>query len=148
MTRRILFCLACLLAVACNREPAAQLTTRDEAPAVQIPAGSVPGHIRVRFKHEPARTKAGGLDLTALGEYTMSRTFPPAGKWEARHREAGLHLWYDIVFDPSLPLTKAAGAVGALEDVDVVEFIAEARTQALDYPFNDPRLPYVYAVKL
>ena len=141
MTRRILFCLACLLAVACNREPAAQLTTRDEAPAVQVPAGSVPGHIRVRFKHEPARTKAEGLDLTALGEYTMSRTFPPAGKWEARHREAGLHLWYDIVFDPSLPLTKAAGAVGALEDVDVVEFIAEARTQALDYPFNDPRLP-------
>ncbi|MCR4860844.1 MAG: S8 family serine peptidase [Bacteroidales bacterium] len=86
-------------------------------------------------------TKAEGFDLSSLGEYTMTRTFPPAGKWEARHRAAGLHLWYDIRFDPSLPLTKAGEAVGALDEVEEVEFVLAAKPQELSYPFNDPKLP-------
>ena len=131
-------------AVACTREPASETAVQEtSAPAIEVPAGSVPGVIRVKFKNEPALagTKAEGLDLSALGNYTMSRTFPPAGKWEPRHRAAGLHLWYDIYFDGELPLTKAGSVVSSLEDVDVVEFVPMVRTQELAYPFNDPKLP-------
>ena len=130
---------ACLLA-ACAREPISGPVTPSDAPAAAVPAGSVPGHIRVKFTHEPSGTKADGLDLSSLGEYTMTRTFPSAGKWEARHRAAGLHLWYDITFDASLPLTKAGQVLGALSGVEEVEYIPSVKSYAVDCPFNDPRL--------
>ena len=143
MKQPIFFFLACLLVVACTRETAPEAAAPAESgTVVQVPAGSVPGIIRVKFRQEPGATKAAeGLDLSALGNYTLTRTFPPAGKWEARHRAAGLHLWYDLTFDASLPLTKAGGAVSALEGVEEVEFVPMARTQELVYPFNDPKLP-------
>lgn len=115
--------------------------TRDPAPAaVAVPAGSVPGVIRVKFKHAVSETKAAGLDLPALGSCSITRTFPPAGKWEARHRAAGLDRWYDIRFDGNLPLSKAGEAAWDLEDVEEVEFIPELQARQETYPFNDPRL--------
>ncbi|MCR4825095.1 MAG: S8 family serine peptidase [Bacteroidales bacterium] len=107
----------------------------------EVPAGARPGHLRVKFKNEPAATKAAGLDLDALGTYTLTRTFPPAGRFEERHRRAGLHLWYDIRFDGSLPLSKAGQSVSSLEDVEVVEYVPEVRPMQLTYPYNDPQLP-------
>lgn len=102
----------------------------------------MPGRIRIKLKHEIADTKAlGGLDLSALGNYTLVRTFPPAGKWEARHRAAGLHLWYDVVFDESLPLTKAGNALISQDLIDVVEFIPDVKVLSEPYyPFDDPNL--------
>lgn len=144
MKHPVFFFAICLLAVACNRELAPEMSVSDvPAPAFEVPAGSVPGLIRVKFKTEPALvgTKASTLDLSTLDNYTMTRTFPPAGKWEPRHRAAGLHLWYDISFDQELPLTKAGDAVAALEEVETVEFIPMARPMQTGYPFNDPRLP-------
>ena len=115
--------------------------TQDPAPAaVAVPAGSVPGVIRVKFKHAVSETKAAGLDLSALGSCSITRTFPPAGKWEARHRAAGLDRWYDIRFDGNLPLSKAGEAAWDLEDVEEVEFIPELQARQETYPFNDPRL--------
>lgn len=142
MRHPILLFLACALAVTCTREPAPQAPSPDpRGTSFEVPAGSVPGVIRVKFKEEPLDTKAESLDLSQLGSYTMTRTFPPAGKWEKRHREAGLHLWYDITFDASVPMTKASEAVSALEGVDIVEFIPRLRSQGLVYPFDDPKLP-------
>jgi subtilisin family serine protease len=131
-----------MLAFACTREPAPLFPLPEpEEPSVEVPAGSVPGIIRVKFKTDPLDTKSESFDLSALGSYTMTRTFPPAGKWEARHRAAGLHLWYDIRFDESVPMTKAGGAVSSLEGLDVVEFVPMVRQHGLTYPFNDPNLP-------
>lgn len=144
MKQPILLLAAILLAFACTREPEPGASVEEmSAPAIEVPAGSVPGVIRVKFKEEPALagTKAEGLDLSALGNYTMTRTFPPAGKWEPRHRAAGLHLWYDIHFDSSLPLTKAGDAVADLEEISIVEFVPQTRSMELEYPFNDPDLP-------
>ena len=138
---RFLFALLLLSLASCTREPIAVDAPSDTHTAIQVPSDYVPGVVRVKFKHEPAETKAGGLDLSALENYTMTRVFPPAGKWEARHRAWGLHLWYDIHFDAEMPLSKAGEAVAALEDVDVVEFIP--RIKLADAPrvfFNDPRL--------
>ena len=35
--------------------------------------------------------------IVSLGVNSMRRTFPPAGEFETRTREAGLHLWFDII---------------------------------------------------
>ena len=129
------------MAASCARESVEEQAALPEPSAIEVPAGSVPGHIRVKFKQEPSLATSDGLDLSALGEYTMTRTFPPAGKWEERHRAAGLHLWYDIIFDESVPLTKAGQDALALEGVDVVEFVPRMLSKALDPTFNDPRLP-------
>ncbi len=102
------------------------------------PASAVPGRIRVKLHSEQAATKAaGGLDLPSLGAYRMVHTFTVGGKFEQRHREAGLHLWYDIIFDESLPLTRAAGDLGNTEGVDVVEYVQQTQLQSV-FPFNDP----------
>lgn len=35
----------------------------------------------------------------------LTRVFPPAGKNEARHRQHGLHLWYEVRVDKSVPIS-------------------------------------------
>ena len=56
-----------------------------------------------------------------LGATKIERVFPPAGKFEGRHREAGLHLWYNVYFDEDMPLTRAAGDLTSLPEIEVVE---------------------------
>lgn len=60
--------------------------------------------------------------VVSLGVKSMRRTFPPAGEFEPRTREAGLHLWYDIYFDPATGITKAGEEVCRVEGVDIIEY--------------------------
>lgn len=143
MRNRSCFIIAALLLAlsSCTQEPV--VGNQDQRVAsIQVPDDCIPGVIRVKFKSEPTGTKSGGPDLSALANATMTRVFPPAGKWEARHRAWGLHLWYDIHFDENMPLTKAGETVAALDEFDVVEFVP--RIKFNDVPsvlFDDPRLP-------
>ena len=138
MKLRIVPFVFLLLALSCSRE--AETIQKEQPAAMEQPSltsGTTPGVIRVKFKHEPEE----GATFT-LGSYTLTRTFPPAGKWEKRHRAAGLHLWYDVIFDETVPVTKAGEAIAsAFEDIEIVEYIPEAKTREMAYPFNDPRLP-------
>ena len=97
---------------------------------------------------------------SSIGATGMRRTFPPAGKFEARTREAGLHLWYNVYFDPSTALTRAGEGLESVEGIDIVEYCprtvrvghgtavpvstslmsSAGRTSATDI-FNDPMLP-------
>lgn len=141
------------------------------------------GHVRVKLKAgvpeklNVVKTRTGissgitALDLANvdLSVYRMERVFPPAGKFEARHKEAGLDLWYDVYFDEKIPTRSAVRTFG---DVPEVEYVEEIRTARLcDYrvvpepleplrsmlrrkatragetekmPFNDPRLPEMW----
>lgn len=143
MRHPFLLFLVCIFAVACTPESAqlSPLSEKEES-SFNVSTGSAPGIIRIKFKKEPFGTKGETLDLSALGSYTMTRTFPPAGKWEERHRKAGLHLWYDISFNQDLPLTKATATLDGFKDlVEVVETVPVAMAKEFTYPFNDPRLP-------
>ena len=60
----------------CSREVQ---VAEPEVDSIQVPSNSVPGLIRIKLKHELVDTKAAGIDLSSLGDYTMTRTFPPAG---------------------------------------------------------------------
>ncbi len=129
------------------------------------------GAIRIKLKPETASkvqlTSTQGVAqmgisaidrfATKIGATRIERVFPPAGKFEARHREAGLHLWYNVYFDKNLPLTCAAGDLASLKEIEAVEPIRRIKDVDAKYkivpaslvkqtvltagnPFNDPYL--------
>lgn len=73
------------------------------------------------------RSGQSGIDayLHELGAKTMTRVFPYAGKYEERTRREGLHLWYDITFDDSLPVTRAATDARKIPGIDIIEEVYE-----------------------
>lgn len=90
---------------------------------------------------------AGELSVTSL-----KRLFPPAGRFEARTRLEGLHRWYELVFDETIPLDKATNILNAIPGIDALEYdpinrlYGEVETAAVsaapleDAPFDDPLL--------
>ncbi len=93
-----------------------------------------------------------------VGAYSIERLFPNAGRFEARQRKAGLHLWYKISFDEGVSMSKVSEMLSSNKDLAVVEFNMEislpkvkltnsevvAATEQImadeELPFNDPRL--------
>lgn len=97
----------------------------------------VPGQLVIKLAKEPAevkivQTRSGepqietGLKTideicASIGASNMKRVFPPAGKFEARSRKAGLHLWYEVEFPEEVSLTRAAFDFSNSEDITLVE---------------------------
>lgn len=80
-------------------------------------------------------TKAlGGSVLEELGVTSLRRVFPYAGEFEPRTRREGLHRFYYVTFDQSMPVTKAAGDLRSIPGVVSVTPQLPVRTRA----FNDP----------
>ncbi|MEM9858339.1 MAG: S8 family serine peptidase [Bacteroidota bacterium] len=55
----------------------------------------------------------------------LKRVFRHGGKFEAKHRKHGLHLWYEISFDKGVSVSSAVAAFAKLSDVQVSEPIHE-----------------------
>lgn len=81
--------------------------------------------------------------LVSSGIAEMRRTFPHAGKFEARTRAEGLHLWYDaVIYGCSAEaLTRASEELSAIEGVEVVEMRPKVVLVSGSTHFNDPGLP-------
>lgn len=93
------------------------------------------------------------------GIVRMRRLFPEAGRFEARTRREGLHRWYEVYYDTSVSITKAAEGWVSIPGVELVELnplihivgnpvlVEDNETMAVQtsasavYPFDDPRLP-------
>ena len=75
---------------------------------------------------------------TYLGITSMKRIFPHAGRFEARTRAEGLHRWYRVSYDPSMPVTKASEGLASIDGIEIVEPVRNVRNTAV---FNDPKLP-------
>lgn len=125
----------------------------------QISARIQEGKVRVKFKPDfenvhLLKTRASQNSLQII---SIRRLFQDAGKFEKRSREAGLHLWYEVTFDKSIPVTKAISSlldsnsiehiepVFRMQSVDKnVEFIPVTPSvtveSAVGKPFNDPYL--------
>lgn len=81
-------------------------------------------------------TKSDALNdvVGMLGVQSMERLFPYAGEYEERTRAEGLHKWYKVTFDESVPVTKASSD---FREVKGIEIIQPVRKVELD-KFNDP----------
>ncbi len=142
MKKSILFLLAAatLSFAACSvSEPelAPEQSNNTQPQATIVPEGAIPGRIIVKMSEPIADTKSTNL-FDFLGSHTIRRTFSYNERFDERHKAFGLDKWYTIHFDPSQPMTKAAGDIYAVEGVEHIDF--DYRIEAKDLPFNDPYL--------
>ncbi len=94
--------------------------------------------------------------LESIRGVEFRRVFPEDPRFEERHRAAGLHLWYYVVFDKTVNLIEAARKLSFSDEIVRVnlpysisshaeagepnlDFAFEA-TRAENLPFNDPML--------
>lgn len=157
--------------------PAQQETPRPMV--VHSPQMGRPGKILVKFRPEVSdslgmagtRTRSGRLTsgvrsvdrvMTRVGAVRMERLFPDAGRFEARSRKMGMHLWYVVHFDDQVSLERAGEEFSSSPDLEVIEYsvpivrigdqravqpivsnvastIRPAATRTPAYPFNDPQ---------
>ena len=143
----VLLAIAAMMA-GCSRDID---TESPQLPAEDVPA-IVPGEAMVLFTDDMISlieedleagnpvTKSGELNALAeyLGVTSMTRVFPHAGRFEERTRAEGLHKWYKVTYDPSVPVTKASDDLYSL---DGVEFVEPVRGIKISSIFDDPRLP-------
>jgi subtilisin family serine protease len=94
-----------------------------------------PGLIHVKLKEKngrdmklPSKAKAFGIQdidkMTAeIKTTSVRRIFPEAGKYEQAHRQFGLHLWYEIQFDPQVPVSQALNKFKRLDFFEYAESV-------------------------
>lgn len=151
--------------------PASSGETSAEIFGITLPEDAIdPQHLNVYIDESTALelerfTSEDGLvrlpevkSIDGTGILRMRRLFPYAGKFEARTRKEGLHRWYEVFYDASVSVTKAAqgwaGMPGVLcvelnprihivgDSIPVeVEPNATRSAASTKLPFNDPRLP-------
>lgn len=118
MKLKLLFLAALTLAMfySCMNDPAGG--TDETLPILVNEDQVVQGMIRIKFAagageaiadnlaSGETRAFSGVSPLESIHENLnitrMERTFPYAGRFEKRTREAGLHLWYDIYFEEGI----------------------------------------------
>ena len=66
----------------------------------------------------------------------MRRVFPDAGEYEAKHREYGLHLWYEISIHEGEDPETVAAAYGVDENVQISE--PRYRIRSMNMPAAPP----------
>ena len=179
MTRRLLLLVCAVLCLGSNVRISAQSTSSTTQSAE---SNFVEGVVRVKLQREIAdRMVAAKLPLSVKGTskkyvqtgvtpldrvnqkvkaVSMTRVFPYAGKDEAKHKAAGLDLWYDVHYEASgmklaqarnlfrsaegvsyaqrIPLYKPIGGERFLEVSPAA--VAKAAKAASTMPFNDPLL--------
>ena len=139
---RIAACTALLsVLVACERETATASPAPEPVATEQEDDVFVPGEMVVELTDEMTAQiekctpeEAGAL----LGVISAERLYADAGEWEPRHREAGLHRWYRLSYDPEhISATKASDEVALIPGVRYSEPVRRIKPTAI---FNDPDL--------
>ncbi|MBK3516479.1 S8 family serine peptidase [Carboxylicivirga marina] len=135
------------------------------------------GQVRIKFgqhmdnslKGMSIQTLKSGTVATGLNEIDnlaheykvvkMKRIFPNAGKFEAKHRRHGLHLWYELEYAEDIDIENVLNAYNETSEVQNAEPVYEVEfynglnrrelkstdATALNFP-NDPKLKDQYFV--
>ena len=140
MTHRlhIILFLAIAFLVSCQQDIVSSSDMNDEA----MESGNyIPGKAVVKVSESLAqRLEAEGGDVLMAGS-AVQRTFSHGGKYEERMRKMGLHLWFNVEFDESAPLTKAGEDLRNIEGVEHVEYMPiPVINDAASSVFDDPDL--------
>ena len=163
-----------LAAASCTKEASFTEETKPEA-KTEMGAGEVrDGWIRIKIKEDAAPLRAGvftrgamesgneDMDRIAaeLGATEVRRVFSDGGRFAERRRRYGLHLWYDVRFDESVPVSRAADRFATIDGVEYIEPVYVIKSTDADavyvpdnviytpsvavtrteMPFNDPML--------
>lgn len=121
--------------LSCSVDPVQKPDGLDGSQVAPAPESAAPGIIMVKLNAEIADDPE-AVDLSFLGDYTITRSLPEGGRFDARHREAGLHRWYNVSFAPELPLTKAAGDLSSTPGISDISYVLKAEPASVS--FNDP----------
>lgn len=121
--------------LSCSVDPVQRPDGQDGGQVAPAPASAAPGIIMVKLDSEIA-DEPEAVDLSFLGDYTITRSLPEGGRFDARHREAGIHRWYNVSFAPELPLTKAAGDLSSTPGISDISYVLKAEPASVS--FNDP----------
>lgn len=134
-----------MLGAACKMiEPASPVDAGNtDEPEITVQDLSVkeyyPGFVKVMFSREMESVQAvSDLLSQAVEVKSVTPTFPDDPRFTERHRAAGLHLWYNVQYDPDVPLTKASGDITSLPGVAIVEGMPKIEISSVS--FNDPKL--------
>ncbi len=124
------------LLVACSDNSFTSELPETDAPETLLPDEVIEGELLVKFVPEMSdildatlnretKTRSGipSTDevLAILGAYSFERVFPVDAKNEERTREAGLHLWYRVLFDENTNLQEAKKSLSLLGEVSKVQ---------------------------
>lgn len=135
-TLRILSLFAVWMLVSCQHEP----FTTDKTDEFNVEQDAyVAGKAVIRVSDALAlKLESEGSGSGIIPGAVLSRTFQDGGRYEERMRREGLHLWYNVQFDESLPLTKAGHDLICVEGVELVEYVPKAVINDAMPLFDDP----------
>ena len=121
----------------CVREPEAPLSDGQIPQETYAPddEGVLKGWVRIKLRDDAQALRVGTftrgamesgdpeLDRIAasLGATEVRRVFHEGGRFAERRRKFGLHLWYDVKFEDTLPVTRAQAELGSLSAVAHVQ---------------------------
>lgn len=153
MKFKLLYPLLLLSLAGCQDNNLTPAVPKDDFSVVPTAPALEKGRMMVKFKEMPqdlkvVATRAGEvstgdalLDAAAarIGLTSMQRVFPPAGKFEERHRKAGLHLWYHVTFNENIRTHAAIASFAEIPGVVKAEGIpvANSHSSAEGFPYND-----------
>lgn len=147
--RKILLLLGILSMAACTNDPESTSPADGGAAAgvkiVYDAEGAVEGQLIVKFKPAAAESLAKALAaapatrsgfvsadelLAAVGVEGIRPLFGSDPRFEERHRAFGLHQWYVIVFDESLPLKEMVSDLSQDGRIEVLEYARRPRLKS------------------
>ena len=142
-----------VLAVSCAKTVGAPSEPSLSEESVRIdPPSVVSGQVVVEFTDEmvekleksfssgeflTTRSSAVNEVFSGLEVIGVRRLYPDAGKWEPRHREAGLHKWYVLTYSSANTVNAAIESLTSIEGVAYAEPVRKAKSTAF---FSDPKL--------
>lgn len=132
------------MVLACSVKTEEQIPSFCQSPASELPASTVPGMFFIKIQDDLAGPDIPDIDLSSFGNCSIVRTFPEAGRFEARHRAAGLHKWYTVSIGETATLTKAVKNLDCIPGIEFVEPVPVIKST--EYPFNDPKLPQLWGL--
>lgn len=125
-----------------------QMQPQTDAPAGPTVSdeGTVPGIMTVKvsddladrlleYADEQGELNADGVALLNISgiNVTGARTsFHIGGKFEKRQRAAGLHRWFRISYDESVPVSKAAGNAAAAPGIEFAEPVMKIKKMSVE----------------
>lgn len=137
--------------LACSKQEAGEQAPSEQKSA-EVSSALVPGRAEIKVSEDLAQlfesaagqdgtfqTKSSSVNsyLASLGVKSVRRLFPDDGAFDERKHREGLHLWYEVEYDETLPQTKAASSLSELPGVEISESVRRIRPDAF---FNDPSL--------